>query len=291
MTFIPVVNLDVIRQRLGQTDRPAPFVLHEFRTHNAPLLPECRMEVYFIALLHEGEIQVKSDLVAHTLQAPALFAMAPAVMRKFVQGSRNFRSEVIFFEKAFFLQPLSDATFLDKYPCFYERDHHLLPLDAPTYQDLCGHLDLIRKQAARPTQYSSDIVRNVLHIILLEIATLPTAPPAEAGYSHNRLIYSVFRQNLEKHFLTERRVSFYAYAQHLSSKYFSGVIQQQTGKTASELIDERVLLEARALLQNKELTISQIAAMLNFEDASYFGKYFKNLAGTSPLNYRHAVAG
>jgi len=290
MTFIPVVNLALIRQRLGQTDSQAPFVLHEFGTQNAPLLPECRMEVYFIALLHEGEIQVESDLMAYTLQAPALFAMAPTAIRKFVQGSRDFRSEVIFFEKAFFLQHLSDATFLDKYPFFYEQGHPPLPLEASTYQDLCGYVDLIRRQVARSTRNSPDIVRSVLQIILLEVNNLQPAQSSETGYSHNRLIYSVFRQNLERHFLVERRVAFYAQAQHLSSKYFSGVIQQQTGKTAGELIDERVLLEARALLQNKELTISQVAGMLNFEDASYFGKYFKNLVGISPLSFRNASA-
>ncbi len=292
MTAIPVITLDVIRQRLHQPGADEPFVLHEFSGGHVPPAGECRMEVYFISFLHRGEVLVESDLVTYTQKAPALFAMAPSVIRRFVQGSRDFKIEVIFFEKAFFLQPLSDVTYLDKCRFFYDRDQHLLSLGASKYQDLCTYFDIIRQQVDSPGKHSVDVVRSVLQIILFEIATLHAAGrPAGASYSHTQLICSVFRQNLEKHFLTERKVSFYASLQHLSRKYFSAVIQQQTGKTAGALIEERVLLEARALLQNKELTIGQIADALGFEDASNFGNYFKNGAGLSPLNFRTMVLG
>ena len=101
---------------------------------------------------------------------------------------------------------------------------------------------------------------------------------------------SIFKDNLEKYFRTARKVSFFASLQNLSSKYFSGIIRQYCGKSAGEMIDERVILEARALLQNKDLTVSQISELLGFDDVSNFGKYFKNLTGDSPLGYRKLIS-
>ena len=100
---------------------------------------------------------------------------------------------------------------------------------------------------------------------------------------------SEFKENLERYFRSHRKVAYYASLQNLSSKYFSSVLQMLTGKTGGEIIDERVILEARALLQKKALTVNQVADLLNFYDASIFGKYFKNLTKQSPLAYRKTL--
>ncbi|NJO25503.1 MAG: AraC family transcriptional regulator [Bacteroidia bacterium] len=46
------------------------------------------------------------------------------------------------------------------------------------------------------------------------------------------------------------------------------------------------MLEAKLLLDNPALSIAEIADELNFSDQSFFGKYFKRLAGMSPKEYR-----
>lgn len=64
------------------------------------------------------------------------------------------------------------------------------------------------------------------------------------------------------------------------------VVREVSGKTASEWIDNFVLLEAKVLLRSTHMTIQQISDELHFPSQSFFGKYFKRLAGVSPKEYR-----
>ncbi len=289
MSEIQTIDIKTIQARLNITSCNDKFIHHEFTIDNAPKFEMCRMEVYFIALLHKGEVLIETDLTSQAIQAPALLAMAPSVIRKFITASSSYSSEAIFFDKSFFLEHLADTNHLDKYSFFYTTQQHLIPFSKSSYKEVSQYFNIVKRQLKKPGTFSNDIVRNIIQLILFEIAALVPPKEKKDSYSHNQLICSVFKEDLHKHFRNERRVSFYASLQHLSSKYFSNIIQQQTGKTAGETIDEKIKLEAQALLHKKELTISQIADWLNFTDASNFSKYYKNLIGQSPNDYRKSM--
>ena len=95
-----------------------------------------------------------------------------------------------------------------------------------------------------------------------------------------------FAALLYEHYKTERSVQFYAEKLHLTPKYFSKTIMEVNGKSVLELIDEMVIMAAKALLKSSVLTVSQIADELNFANPSFFGTYFKKRAGFTPLQYR-----
>lgn len=246
------------------------------------------MEVYFIALLHKGEVIIESDLALHKIEAPALFAMAPSVIRQFVKGSEDFSSEVIFFERSFFQKRLADARYLEQYKFFSNANNHLISLTGAQYQIVRLYFSIIGQRSNIPDPFASEIVRNLIAILLTEIAALYPPSESAASYTYREEIVLNFKSNLEANYRIEKKVAFYASLQHLSPKYFSSAVQSLTGRTAGDMIDDRVMLEARALLQNKALTVAEIANALGFTDASNFGKYFKHLAGTSPRKYRTA---
>lgn len=64
------------------------------------------------------------------------------------------------------------------------------------------------------------------------------------------------------------------------------MIKEISGKTAGEWIDEMVLMGAKAMLKSSDLSVAQISDELNFASASFFGTYFKKLAGMTPMEYR-----
>jgi AraC-like DNA-binding protein len=80
-------------------------------------------------------------------------------------------------------------------------------------------------------------------------------------------------------------VSFYAEEMNLTPNYLSGLMKTYSGKTASEWIDEYVIIEAKTLLKFSGFNIQQVAYKLNFPNQSTFGKYFKRLTGMSPKSY------
>ncbi len=99
---------------------------------------------------------------------------------------------------------------------------------------------------------------------------------------------SDFMQLVRLHHKRERMVSFYADKLFISPKYLSLIIKESIGRSAAEVIDEYVLLEAKNLLRFSGKNIQQVAYELNFPNQSSFGKYFKHLTGMSPSEFQRS---
>ena len=84
-------------------------------------------------------------------------------------------------------------------------------------------------------------------------------------------------------------VSEYAQQMHISSRTLSDLISLNLNKTPSQMIQERIILEAKRLLLHSELNVNQIGYRLGFDDPSYFVKYFKKHANTSPSEFRKSI--
>ncbi|MDR1023093.1 MAG: AraC family transcriptional regulator [Prevotellaceae bacterium] len=95
-----------------------------------------------------------------------------------------------------------------------------------------------------------------------------------------------FTSLVRENYRHERDAAFYADKLNLTPKYLSQVLKSATGKSASDWIDDFVMLEAKALLKSTNMTIQQICYELNFPTQSFFGKYFKRRVGVSPKMYR-----
>ncbi len=100
------------------------------------------------------------------------------------------------------------------------------------------------------------------------------------------IVFSRFIRLLEEHYRTERRVNWYAKQLEITPKYLSEVVKEVSKRTPNDWIDHYVVLEIRVLLKNSTKSIKEITEELNFPNQSFFGKYFKEHVGVSPLAYR-----
>jgi len=73
---------------------------------------------------------------------------------------------------------------------------------------------------------------------------------------------------------------------HLSTRYLSDVLKQQTGKTALNHIQAHLIKEAKNQLVISENNVAGIAYDLGFESPSYFSRLFKKVVGVSPMKYK-----
>ena len=81
-------------------------------------------------------------------------------------------------------------------------------------------------------------------------------------------------------------VSLMAEKLNISSRYLTDLLKQETGKTALELIHLFLMGEAKNLLAEGELNISEISHLLGFENTTYFSRLFKKEVGTSPNKFK-----
>lgn len=102
--------------------------------------------------------------------------------------------------------------------------------------------------------------------------------------SHPRL--AKFNMLIDKHFKEEKLVAFYASQLNISANYLNILCKKNLKISATQLIQQRVLLEAKRLLQSTDLAIKEIAFQLGFVDHAYFSNFFKTHTGTAPTEFR-----
>lgn len=95
-----------------------------------------------------------------------------------------------------------------------------------------------------------------------------------------------FQQLIDKYYRTIKLPKEYADLLYITPNHLNALCTELLGKTAGDLIRNRVLLEAKRLLTNADMTITEIAYDLNFQDNSYFNRFFKKNVGMTPDEFR-----
>ncbi|RZK43847.1 MAG: AraC family transcriptional regulator [Hymenobacter sp.] len=95
---------------------------------------------------------------------------------------------------------------------------------------------------------------------------------------------------LDGYYMEERKAAFYADKLGISEKRLNQVLLEKMKKTVTQLIHARLILEAKRKITAGELTIKEIAYLLNFKEHSYFGRFFKQQTGFSPENYKKQIS-
>lgn len=100
-----------------------------------------------------------------------------------------------------------------------------------------------------------------------------------------------FRDLLEQQFHTWHQVSDYAERLGYSTRTLNRLARQNTGLSAKQFVDERVVLEAKRQLSHADASVAEIAGRLGFDDPSNFSSYFRRRTGTTPATFRTTSRG
>jgi len=145
--------------------------------------------------------------------------------------------------------------------------------------------------------YKDELVRNYISLIIHESLKLEPSENYEQNKNASTRLASVFLELLERQFPIEtintplQLKTAQHYAQHLNVHVNSlnRAVKEVTGKSTTAHITERIITEAKALLQHTDWSISEIAYALGFEYPTYFNNFFKKATGTNPKSFRLAV--
>ncbi|SFB90464.1 helix-turn-helix domain-containing protein [Spirosoma endophyticum] len=142
--------------------------------------------------------------------------------------------------------------------------------------------------------YKDDLMRNYIHLIIHEALKLEPSQHFDQHKNAGSRLAAVFLELLERQFPIETiarplqltTAQDYARSLNVHVNYLNRAVNEVTGKSTTAHIAERVLSEAKALLQHTDWNISDIAYALGFDYPSYFNNFFKKFTGTNPRNFR-----
>lgn len=248
-----------------------------------------RAESYAIGYIREGSVRLNVGLSSWDVEAPSVITLGPSLIRYFTKSSDLLKMDVIFFKNTFLMERYADLFFLFKYDFFERSDLNVIPMKEAFFTKISRLFELIQLTTSATDYHEAELIRNYIFALVYEIDAYHRQHTTEALPSQQgQGVFTTFRQLLNQHSREEHRLEFYAGQLHLTPKSLSAAIKQQTGKPAGKWIDETIALEAKVLLQNHTLSISQVSGLLNFSDPSVFGKFFRANTGLSPKEYRKA---
>lgn len=157
-----------------------------------------------------------------------------------------------------------------------------LPADelAAVNQIIC----LMEKEYNDKKPQAIPLLQHYLSILLLILQRRNGDVP-----STNKSLLIRYRELVAAHYLEWTKPAQYADALHISVDYLNEVVRQHSGQTASSLITERRVLEAKRLLLHAEESVKEIAWHLQFNEVSYFNRFFKQHTGYTPAAFRESV--
>lgn len=247
-----------------------------------------RIDFHQLILVRNATLTATVDFGEVSCVPGTLLHVRPGQVQRLPVGARgevpgHLEADMVLFTPAFPPQSPQLASVVND--PFGQAAFALPPDDA----DAMGRLiEELRAESRQLEQEASDVtlevVRYLLAAILLRVARLGTLGERSASGAH----FHRFRRELEQSYGALRSAQGYAERIGCSLKTLNGACQQASGKTAKELIDERVVLEAKRLLAHTDISVSAIGHRLNFSEPTNFGKYFAARVGVTPMQFRAA---
>ncbi len=166
--------------------------------------------------------------------------------------------------------------------------HTALQLTQEQAAGIEAYFSLLRCEFKHADPYHLPALRHLLaaFIAKLEELRLLHSRMMPQDFTRTLGIWNRFNTLIEQKFKTEHAVSFYAAELGLSPRKLGDVVKLYTGKYVSEVIDERLIAEAKRRILFSNLTIKEIAFELGFEEHSYFSKVFKKFTGKTPSDFK-----
>ena len=223
------------------------------------------------------------DFKDYTIETNSIHIVAPGQVHQ-MKRALDSKGFVILFETDVFESNHFVTNFLFDHICLSEEEC------APDYHftkekenEIRTTIESIWSDYRSDAALKNEFVLSNLSVLLIQCMR-SRKTPVSAQDSRNQNSYAQFRRLLKNNFKQIKKVKEYAQALSISEKQLNEIIQARTGQSASAIIYQQLILEAKRLLKTG-ISSKEVAFDLNFDDPAHFSKFFKTQTGVSPSDF------
>lgn len=172
----------------------------------------------------------------------------------------------------------------------YVKDNPCISLKNKEQEELIKMCDFLKEHDARKDHpCREEISKHLVSAIIYEVIGIYKRgePLSQQPYSRKNKLFFEFQELVAKNYRKQRRIEFYADKLCVSSRHLAAICKEITGYTAKDFLNEHIVVNIRVLLSTTDMTIAQISEELDFPNASFFTKFFKEQTGMTPKEYRN----
>ena len=252
-----------------------------------------RHNYFSLIWVTEGAGKVRADFAEYPFELSSLFAFSPYQPFMFSEG-KNIKGIAIHFHPDFFCilkhhkeVSCNGILFNNIY------DPPFTAIDGTTEATLKMILDQIKSEMQNPALAQYELLISYLKIFLITVTRvkalqLPNPQPQMPGNKQPFVLQNL-KDAIEAHFKTKHSASDYADFLNISPKALAKLSKAYFNKTLTDLIAERIIIEAKRELYLTNKSVKEIAGELGYQDEHYFSRFFKTNAEISPQLYRETV--
>ncbi len=243
-----------------------------------------RHNFYVLVFFTAGSGTHEVDFDWFEIQSGSVFVLQPGQMHHW-DLSQHIDGFIVFYSKEIYNLYFGQKE-LSAYP-FYATGNTSpeIILDADEVMDLKNYFSVLMNEVNGNQILKQDKIMNVLDIIHVELARKYVQNHIHEAHSYNIKV-SNFGLLLEQNFKNEKTPFFYATQLHVSLKHLNRICKEILNKTTTQVITQRIILEAKRMLLEKRFSVNEIASELGYDDYSYFTRLFKKNTGMSPSIFR-----
>lgn len=187
-----------------------------------------------------------------------------------------------------FIRPLLRSPLSVEFPFFDLEAEHIINVTETESQILEQSFRDIIDEHERYSPEKDQLLGSLIHILLLRIRAMyrPYLHRMKENATRAGELTGKFKHLVEKHFVEHRQVAWYAASLGVTPKHLCDVVKGTIARTPRQVIADMLFLETKVQLGATDLTISQVAQRLNFDDQAHFAHFVKLRSGMSPKELR-----
>lgn len=242
-----------------------------------------RHDFYFVLFVKSGAGEHEIDFIKYEVDNYSVFFIRPGQVHqlKLKKGTTGFMLQ---FTTDFYAPRENPSNVVLRKVSNKNHCH----LSTKRFEKIAVLLQTIFQEFAQKQDRYKEVVKASLDIIFIELVRQSRNPNNITNetnlYAQERL--EELQDLLEKNIHTKKQVSEYAEMLSITPYQLNAITKTSLQKTASELINEHITLEAKRILISTGNQVNQVADMLGYDDPSYFIRFFKKQTGFTPETFR-----
>ena len=279
---MPIYSINKFELSTNEGDFYTNFLSKHVKNHHFTHYPH-KHDFFLVILFTQGKGKHEVDFETFQIEKGVLFVLKPGQMHYWelsddVDGFIFFHSKE-FFDKGFISLSIKDFHFYNSFqgtPYFQLTEKQLNKVNFAMNELVTeyGNNDFYKWQK--------------IHALILLVYIEISREKHTLGNSKNQTYLTKHRQFedlIEVNFRSDKFVKDYAFKLNITEKHLNRVAKSCVGKTSTQLISERTILEAKRMLIYSKLNVTQIGEQLGYFDNSYFVRFFKKNVGITPFAF------
>ncbi|MGG6231122.1 AraC family transcriptional regulator [Tenacibaculum sp. SDUM215027] len=241
-----------------------------------------RHDFFFVLAIEKGSGEHLIDFKNYSINNYSVFILRPSQVHQLVL-KKNSKGYIIAFDNNFY----SPEEKLKKEMFLTVSRNNYYKLETETYHRLASILNYIFSEYSSKKIMFRDTIKVNLDLFFIELFRQTKNSDIQTkNNSYSIKLLEKLLELLDIHFYNNKQVIYYADKLNLTTYQLNSITKKTLGKSCSQLINERIILEAKRNLIATTNQVNEISYHLGYNDTSYFIRFFKKQTGLTPEAFR-----